>query len=258
MRLEVLPDAAAVGDRAADVVVAEIRLRPDLVLGVATGSSPEPLYSALAAHVRDGLDVTGVRAWALDEYVGLPAGHAESYRAVVRRTVTEPLGLDPVRVHVPDGAAADPDAAAAAYEAGLARAGYADLQILGIGHNGHLAFNEPGSPVDGRTRVVPLTARTRAANARFFGGTVDSVPTHALTQGLGTITSARHLLLVATGADKADAVAAALTGPITPGVPASVLQRHAQVTVLLDEAAASALPSSRCRAHPASAGVPTR
>ncbi|WP_454050076.1 glucosamine-6-phosphate deaminase [Cellulomonas sp. Marseille-Q8402] len=253
MRLEVLPDAAAVGARAAGVVAAEIRRRPRLVLGVATGSSPEPLYAELAAHVRDGLDVTGVEAWALDEYVGLPADHAESYRAVVGRTVTGPLRLDPDRVHVPDGTTDDPRAAAAAYEAGLERAGYADLQILGIGHNGHLAFNEPGSPTDGRTRVVALTPRTRAANARFFGGDADAVPSHALTQGIGTITAARHLLLVATGTDKADAVAAALTGPVTPEVPASVLQRHPRVTVLLDEAAARALPPSRRPALPADA-----
>lgn len=137
------------------------------------------------------------------------------------------------------------------------RAGYADLQILGIGHNGHLAFNEPGSPADGRTRVVPLTPRTRAANARFFGGDVDAVPTHALTQGLGTILSARHLLLVATGRDKADAVAAALCGPITSEVPASALQRHPHVTVLLDEPAASAMPPSRRRARPMQALAPS-
>ncbi len=243
MNIEVLADAAAVGAAGAALVADAVRATPGLVLGVATGSSPEPLYAALAGHVHAGLDVRGVHAWALDEYVGLPAGHPESYRAVVARTVTGPLGLDPAHVHVPDGAAVDPHAAAADYEAGLARAGGAGLQILGIGHNGHLAFNEPGSPVHGRTRVVRLTAETRAANARFFGGDLTAVPTHAITQGLATILSAEHLLLVATGADKAPAVAAALTGQVDPAVPASVLQRHPRVTVLLDEAAARLLPS---------------
>ncbi|MGN8244612.1 glucosamine-6-phosphate deaminase [Cellulomonas soli] len=244
MRIEVLPDAAAVGAAAAAVVVAALISRPHLVLGVATGSSPGPLYDALAQRVREGLDTSGVQAWALDEYVGLPASHPESYHAVVARTVTGPLGLDPASVHVPDGAARDPHASAADYEAALARTGGVDLQILGIGHNGHLAFNEPGSPAGSRTRVVPLTVRTRQANARFFGGDVDAVPTHAITQGLGTIGAAGHLLLVATGADKAEAVAAALTGEQSAEVPASLVQRHPQVTVLLDAAAARHLPAS--------------
>lgn len=245
MRIEVVTDPAAVGTTAAALVADAVRDRPALRLGVATGSSPEPLYAALVAHVRRGLDVRQVSAWALDEYVGLAPDHPEGYRAVVDRTVTRPLGLDPARVHVPDGSAGDPDAAARAYEAALTAAGGVDLQVLGIGHNGHLAFNEPGSDPASRTRAVPLTERTRAANARFFGGDVDAVPTRAITQGLATILSARRLLLVATGEDKAPAVAAALTGPVVRQVPASVVQLHADVTVVLDTAAAALLPAGR-------------
>jgi glucosamine-6-phosphate deaminase len=172
--------------------------------------------------------------------VGLPAGHPESYAEVIRREVTERLHLDPANVAVPDGSAADPERAAADYDAAIAAAGGIDVQVLGIGHNGHLAFNEPGSALDSRTRVEVLTERTREANARYFS-TPEEVPLRCITQGLGTIMEARHLLLVVNGADKAGVLAAALNGPVTAGCPASVLQRHPHVTVVADEAAASQL-----------------
>ncbi|RNL54665.1 glucosamine-6-phosphate deaminase [Arthrobacter oryzae] len=237
MEIFVSPDAAAAGAVAAGILAAVIRRKPDAVLGVATGGSPLPVYRALAGHE---MDMSGVRAFALDEYVGLPAGHPQSYAAVVAHEITERLGLDPAKVAVPDGAAADPEQAAREYDAAIGAAGGIDVQILGIGHNGHLAFNEPGSDLDSRTRVEVLAARTRQANARYFSSP-DDVPERCITQGLGTIMEARQLLLVVAGADKAAVLHEALNGPVTSQCPASVLQLHPHVTVVADAAAASLL-----------------
>jgi glucosamine-6-phosphate deaminase len=226
---------------AADVVAGVVARRPDAVLGVATGSSPLGVYAELARRVADGrLDLSGVTAFALDEYVGLPPGHPQAYAAVVAREVTGPLRLDPARVHVPDGGADDLEAAAEEYERALADAGGVDVQLLGIGGNGHIGFNEPTSSFGSRTRIKTLTARTRADNARFFASP-DEVPLHCLTQGLGTILGARRLLLVAQGEGKAAAVAAAVEGPLTSMCPGSALQLHPRATVVVDEAAAARL-----------------
>jgi glucosamine-6-phosphate deaminase len=233
----VVPTAAATGAVAAGILAAVVRSKPGAVLGFATGGSPLPVYRALANH---SVDMGAVRGFALDEYVGLPAGHPESYAEVIRREVTERLGLDPARVSVPQGGALDPHQAAAEYDAAIAHAGGIDIQILGIGHNGHIAFNEPGSAFDSRTRVEVLDDRTRQANARYFAALAD-VPTHCITQGLGTIMEARHLLLVVNGEDKAQILADALQGPVSVDCPASVLQRHSHVTVVADEAAAAKL-----------------
>lgn len=207
-------------------------------LGVATGSSPMPVYQQLAARRTRAWD--DLAAFALDEYVGLPPDHPESYHAVIARTVTEPLGLDPARVHVPDGTASDLRAECARYEAAIRAAGGVDLQVLGIGATGHIGFNEPSSSLASRTRVKTLAERTRRDNARFFAGP-EQVPVHCLTQGLGTIMDARRLLLVAQGPGKSAAVAAAVEGPVTSMCPGSVLQMHPDATVVLDEAAASQL-----------------
>ena len=231
------PDASTLGQAGAGAVLQALAAHPDPVIGVATGSSPSPLYSALAAS---GADFSTATWFALDEYVGLPPGHPESYAEVLRREIVVPLGLDPHRVHVPDPHAGDLDGAGARYEQRIAAAGGVDLQILGIGRNGHLAFNEPGAALDSRTRLETLTEDTRRANQRFFDSLAD-VPTHCLTQGLGTILEARHLLLIARGREKAEALARALTGPVSTDCPASVLQTHPQVTVLADGAAASLL-----------------
>ncbi len=216
----------------------------DPVLGLATGSSPLGLYRELARAVDAGrADFSRTHGVALDEYVGLPAGHPEGYRQVLLREVCAVIGLTPDRLAVPDGSATDEESlevAAAAYEARIADLGGVDVQILGIGANGHLGFNEPGSALTSRTRVKRLSERTRRDNARFFPD-VGDVPTHCLTQGLGTILQARRLVLVATGDGKADAVAAALEGPLSASVPASVLQWHADTVVCLDEAAAAGL-----------------
>jgi glucosamine-6-phosphate deaminase len=211
---------------------------PDLrSLGVATGDSPLPVYERLALTPLGGRDLT---VFALDEYVGLEPTHPASYHAVVAETITRPLGLSPVRVHVPEGASDDPDAAADDFERRICEFGGLDLQILGLGSNGHIAFNEPGSPFSSRTRVVRIAEQTRRDNARFFGSAHD-VPTHAITQGIATILSARRILVVARGPAKAAVVSRLLAGDLDPAFPASALHRHEDVTVLLDREAASLL-----------------
>ncbi|WP_285036836.1 glucosamine-6-phosphate deaminase [Plantibacter sp. ME-Dv--P-095] len=235
----IVKDAAAAGELVAEAVVALISGRPDVVLGLATGSTPVPVYAALAERTR-GLDLSQVRGFALDEYVGLPAGHPESYRSVITREVVEPLGLVPERIHVPNGATETIQHAGADYEAALEAAGGVDLQILGIGTDGHIGFNEPGSSFASLTRVKTLTEQTRRDNARFFDS-IDDVPMHCITQGLGTILRARHLVLLAFGAGKAAAIAAALEGPLSASLPGSAVQLHPRATVVIDEAAASEL-----------------
>jgi glucosamine-6-phosphate deaminase len=226
---------------AADAIEAVVRRTPDAVLGLATGSSPLAVYDELARRHAAGLSFAGVRGFLLDEYVGLPAGHPEGYRAVIERDVVSRLDVPSVAVTGPDGGAQDLAAACADYERAIVEAGGVDLQILGIGTDGHVAFNEPGSSLASRTRVKTLTEQTRRDNARFFGGDVDAVPRHVLTQGLGTIMAARHLVLLATGRHKAEAVHQLVEGPISAMWPASVLQMHPHVTVLVDPAAASRL-----------------
>ncbi|MCW2289680.1 glucosamine-6-phosphate deaminase [Leucobacter luti] len=241
MDVVIVADAAEVAERAADQIAAVILRRPDAVLGVATGSSPIGTYNALAERVRSGvLDFSRAGAFALDEYAGIDLRHPESYHEVIRRTVTEPLGLDPARVHVPDGSAADLTAAGEEYERLILAAGGVELQLLGIGANGHIGFNEPTSSFGSRTRQKTLAPQTRADNARFFDS-ADEVPVHCITQGLGTILDARELLLVAQGESKAEAVAAMIEGPLASVCPASALQLHRNATVVIDRAAASKL-----------------
>jgi glucosamine-6-phosphate deaminase len=242
--MEVVPlgSAAEIAAVAADIVEAVVRHEPAAVLGLATGSTPLLTYRELFRRHEAGAgpSYAGVTCFNLDEYVGLPAGHEQSYRATIARELTDGLGICPDRVHGPDPSSGDLPTAGERYEALMAAAGGVDVQLLGIGSDGHLAFNEPGSSLASRTRIKTLTAQTRKDNARFFGS-VDEVPTHVLTQGLGTILEASHLLLIATGETKADATAAAVEGPVSASCPASVLQLHPHVTVLLDPAAASRL-----------------
>jgi glucosamine-6-phosphate deaminase len=242
--MEVVPltTAADVAALAADVIEAQVRRRPPAVLGLATGSSPLPAYQELIRRHREGRGPSygDVQCFNLDEYVGLPAGHEQSYRATIARELTDGLDIDPSRVHGPDPSENGLPTAGDRYEELIEKAGGIDLQLLGIGSDGHLAFNEPGSSLASRTRMKTLTARTREDNARFFGSLAE-VPHHVLTQGLGTILRARHLLLVATGAGKAEAIAAAVEGPVSASCPASVLQFHPHATVLLDQGAASRL-----------------
>ena len=214
---------------------------PGVVLGVATGSSPVQTFAELARLVDAGeLDLSEASAFALDEYVGIAEGHPESYHEIIRKTVTEPMHLDPARVHVPNGFAADVAAACQEYEEAIRAVGGVDIQFLGVGSNGHIGFNEPTSSLSSRTRIKTLAARTLEDNARFFAS-VDEVPRHCLTQGLGTIMDARHVILVATGASKAHAIAQVVEGPVTAMYPGSVLQFHPHATIVVDEDAAAEL-----------------
>ena len=226
---------------AADVVQDVLRSSAEPLLGLATGGSVAGLYHELIRrHRQEGLSFAGVRAFLLDEYLGLPADHPKAYRNVIRRWLADHVDFAPGAVVGPDPAAADLTAECARYDRMLA--GGVDMQILGIGRNGHIAFNEPGSSLTGSTRVVTISAETRHDNARFFDDP-EAVPRRAMTQGIGTIRRAGHLLLVAVGESKAIALRAALEGPASTAVPASALQLHPQVTVLADRAAASRLSS---------------
>lgn len=236
----IVEDPEAAGRLVASHIATQIRDDPEFTLGVATGSTPLPVYASLASERDSGLDCSGVYAFALDEYVGLAPQHPESYHSVIQREVTEPLGLDPNRVHVPDGDSTNVATAGERFETALISHGGIDLQLLGIGSDGHVGFNEPGSSLASLTRIKTLTAQTRADNARFFESP-DQVPTHCITQGIGTILRAGHLVLLAFGAGKADAIAAAVEGPVSASVPASCIQMHEHVTVVIDEAAASSL-----------------
>jgi glucosamine-6-phosphate deaminase len=241
MEVVILPGSKQIGRLAADAVEVLLRTKPDAVLGLATGSSPLPIYDELAdRHVRNGLDFSRAHAFALDEYVGLEPGHPQSYRQVILREFTSRVNIAEGNVHTPDGAAADLPAACEAYEDAIRAVGGVDLQILGVGTAGHLGFNEPGSSLASRTRIKTLIEQTRRDNARFFASTAE-VPHHVVTQGLGTIMEARHVVLVATGARKAPAVRDFVEGPVSAICPASVLQFHPHATILLDEAAASSL-----------------
>lgn len=235
----IVPDASAAGALVADEIAGLIAHDPEVVLGLATGSTPEPVYEALRPRLA-GVDVSQVRGFALDEYVGIDPSHPQSYRNVITREVVEPLGLDPARIHVPSGAIETIEHAGDDYERAIADAGGVELQILGIGSTGHIGFNEPGSSFASSTRVKTLTERTRADNARFFDS-IDQVPMHCITQGLGTILRARHLVLLAFGQNKAEAVAGAVEGPVTASLPGSAIQLHPRVSVVVDEAAASRL-----------------
>ncbi|WP_369373880.1 glucosamine-6-phosphate deaminase [Promicromonospora sp. Populi] len=237
MQVVILETAEHLGDYAASRIVPQIG-REIRVLGVATGSSPLPIYRSLQQQRTAEFDNLSV--FALDEYVGLDTTHPEGYRAVVDREVTQTLRIASENVHVPDGSLNGIDTAGERYEALIRAAGGIDLQLLGIGSTGHIGFNEPTSSFASRTRVKTLTHQTRADNARFFGS-LSAVPTHCVTQGLGTIMAARELLLIATGASKAGAIAQAVEGPVASMCPASVLQLHQRATVLLDRAAASQL-----------------
>ena len=244
MEVIVTPTPEAAASAAAQAVLTGLPSGRGPVLGLATGSSPLGLYAELAAAAAAGrADFSAAKGFALDEYVGLPTGHVQSYREVLIREVCDVIGLPLAGLNVPDGTGAtesELEAGAAAYDAAIAAAGGVDVQILGIGANGHVGFNEPGSSLSSRTRLKRLTARTRRDNARFFDHDGD-VPTHCITQGLGTVLDARRLVLIATGAAKAPAIAAAVEGPLTASCPGSILQWHADAVVVLDEAAAAGL-----------------
>jgi len=239
MEIVIAPEASAIGALAADAVAALLARRPDAVLGLATGSSPLVVYAELIRRYQAG-GLSFARGFLLDEYVGLSAEHPQRYRSVIRRELEDQVDFAPGAIAGPDGLADDPVTVCANYERAITDAGGVDLQLLGVGTDGHIAFNEPGSSLSSRTRIKTLTERTRSDNERFFDPP-EQVPHHVLTQGLGTILDARHLLLVAIGPAKARAVAELVEGPLSAFCPASVLQLHPHATVLLDDTAATEL-----------------
>ncbi|MBL0931103.1 MAG: glucosamine-6-phosphate deaminase [Alphaproteobacteria bacterium] len=236
--------AIEAADTAARQVADALRANPDLVLGLATGGTMRPFNAALARMYREGL-VSFARAtiFNLDDHVGVPADHPKSFRRFMRETLFDLVDADPARCFMPDGMARDLDAEAAGYEARIAASGGIDLQILGLGHNGHIAYNEPGAPHDSRTRAVTLTADTVMRAAADFSPV--PAPSRGLTMGIGTILDARRIVLIANGAGKAEAVAQALRPPPRLDCPASALQRHSDVAFHLDMEASALLDSIR-------------
>ncbi len=249
MEVVILPGIRQIASLAADAVESLLRSKPGAVLGLATGSSPLPVYDELVRrHERAGLDFSRAYGFTLDEYVGLEPGHPESYREVIRRDFTGRVNFDPENILGPDGNAEDIPAACRAYEEAIRARGGVDLQLLGLGTDGHIGFNEPGSSLASRTRIKSLIEQTRRDNARFFRS-LDEVPHHVVTQGLGTILDSRHAVLVATGAQKAQAVHDLVEGPLAAICPASVLQLHPHASILVDEAAASSLKLAEYYRH---------
>lgn len=243
MEIVILPTEQQCGVVAADVITDAIAAG-GTTLGLATGSSPLSVYSELIRrHRDDGYSFAALQAFLLDEYVGLPAAHPESYARVIRRELIDHVDIDSDRVYGPDGMSEDICAAAQRYDTDIAARGPIDIQLLGIGVNGHIGFNEPTSALLSRTRVKTLSEQTRTDNARFFDD-IEQVPRHVITQGLGTICEAKQLLLIATGSHKAAAIAAAVEGPLSAGCPASVLQLHPHATVVIDDAAAAGLANA--------------
>jgi glucosamine-6-phosphate deaminase len=241
MEVVIVAGADEAGAVAGGAIAALVSRKPGAVLGLATGTSPLAVYGDIAdRHAAEGLSLAGVRAFLLDEYVGLPAGHPQSYRSFIARELEAHVDLAPDAIGGPDVHADDLLAACDAYEAAIRDAGGVDLQLLGLGTDGHIGFNEPASSLASRTRIKTLTDQTRRDNARFFAS-LDEVPRHVVTQGVGTILEARHLVMLAFGRTKASAVAEAVEGPVTAMVPASALQLHPHATVLIDAAAASRL-----------------
>ena len=232
-------DYAAMSRRAANIIAAEVIRKPDCVLGLATGSTPVGAYQRLIEMNQQGdLTFAEVQTVNLDEYKGLAPDHDQSYRYFMDTNLFDHIDIDPRSTHVPSGLAEDAEQECALYDELVSALGYADLQLLGLGNNGHIGFNEPGDCFVRETHVVDLAQSTIDANARFFES-ADDVPRQALTMGMGCIMNARRILLVANGPAKAEALYNALLGPITPQCPASILQLHPDVIVVADDAALS-------------------
>jgi glucosamine-6-phosphate deaminase len=250
MRVIVVKDSKEMGRRAAQLIVEDMKYHATYVLGLATGSTPLPLYQELVRlHKDEGLDFSTIISFNLDEYIGLPPDHPESYHYFMQENLFKHININPKLTHVPEGNVpyeTDEDLrliekVCEQYETMMDDVGGVDYQVLGIGGNGHIGFNEPGSSLGSLTRIKTLAERTRLDNARFFNNNIKEVPKYAITMGIGTILKARKVVLLANGASKANAVAAALEGPVTSMCPASALQLHRYATCVIDEAAASKL-----------------
>ena len=227
--------------KAANILSAHVILKPDSVLGLATGSTPIGMYKQLIEWYNKGdIDFSQVHTVNLDEYLGLAPTHDQSYRYFMQTNLFDHVNVPPENTNVPNGLAPDPEAECARYNQVIAGLGGIDVQVLGMGHNGHIGFNEPEEAFELETHVVNLTDNTIDANARFFASR-DEVPRQAITMGIKSIMQARHILVVVSGADKAEIVKRAFFGPVTPKVPASILQMHPHVSLVADEAALSLL-----------------
>lgn len=241
MQIRIFDDAQQVGKAAATLIAAQLLRKPESVLGLATGSSPVPCYQQLIGMYREGIvDFSRATTYNLDEYVGIPEDHPCSYHRFMDDQLFDHVNIRKEAVHVPSGLAEDLDAVAAAYDDAIAKAGGIDLQLLGIGRNGHIGFNEPGDRFIYGCHVVDLTQSTIDANTRFFDSEAD-VPRKAISLGIGSIMNAGQILLIATGEDKAEAVRRSVYGEVDPQVQASILRTHPQVIFLLDKAAAAQL-----------------
>ncbi|MCA9126444.1 MAG: glucosamine-6-phosphate deaminase [Planctomycetales bacterium] len=239
MRIVILESAQAVSHRAADIMCELLNDKPNAVLGLATGGTPLATYDELVVRYnQQEVSFAQATSFNLDEYVDMSPEHAQSYHTFMRENLFRHIDIDASNCHLPDGASDNHWRACEHYEQLIDQAGGIDLQLLGIGTDGHIAFNEPGSSLASRTRLKALTEQTRRDNARFFDS-LEDVPRLAITMGIGTILEAHDIVLLATGAGKAGAVRAFVEGPVTAQVPASALQMHPNVTVLLDEDAAS-------------------
>lgn len=224
--------AKAAASQVAQRVIDQIQANPASVLGLATGGTMEPVYAKLCAAHAQGLSFAQVRSFNLDEYLGLPRTHPQTYRSTMGRLLFDHVDIDLNNTHVPMGDARDIDAECARYERAIVAAGGIDLQLLGIGENGHIGFNEPGSELTSRSRVVTLASQTLAANARYFPN--EATPTQAATVGIATILDAKRIVVLATGTRKAQAVKAAISGAVTPHCPASFLRQHSHVDWVID------------------------
>ena len=241
MRIVILKDPEEVAEFAAEEFRRQIQGKPDSILGFATGSTPLILYRKLIDGYRKGeISFRRVRSFNLDEYLGLQPDHPKSYRSTMNRILFDHIDIDKTNTFVPDGAAGDPYEACAEYEEIIEKLGGIDLQLLGIGSNGHIGFNEPSSGLRSRTRIKTLSMETIRNNARFFDHD-EFQPRLSITMGIGSILDTRKAILLATGKNKADAVRAAIEGPVTAACPASALQMHTDVAFVLDEAAAAQL-----------------
>ena len=244
MRIYREKDYEAMSRRAAQIIAAEIAHNPACLLGLATGSTPEGAYRYLVDWYKQGLlSFKDVRSVNLDEYVGLEPSHDQSYRYFMQSNLFDHVDIDPANTRVPDGLTRDAKAFCEEYDAFIRAQGYVDLQLLGIGRNGHIGFNEPGGCFVKETHVVDLTESTIDANARFFASR-DDVPKQAISMGMGAIMGAKKVLLCASGEEKADAILGSVLGAISPSCPASILQLHPDVIVVVDEAAFSKLAAA--------------
>ena len=240
MEIRILQDSKELGRSAAETVAKELRAKPRSVILLPTGSTPLGMYRSLIdIHAEEKLSFSQATFFNLDEYLGLPSDHPASYRRYMEENFYCCVDADLDRVYVPNGNASDPQAECERYEEAIRGAGGVDLCVLGIGRNGHIGFNEPGAPFNSHTRVVRLAESTRRVNAEDFEG--NRAPEKAITVGMGTIFESKKILLLASGENKAAAVADAVEGPVTEKVPASILQRHTDTTLLLDHEAASSL-----------------